>query len=208
MKIESLIKRPNGTRVTLEGTKYHFVPTADDQRHLANVTIQGHIDIFLSNGAFAAADKKSQPEATKPAPEIQAAPPAAPAPEAAAPAAPAETEQNGAPTDTPVLKGSNLEPAEIEIGGLMVKTADIAQAAFEKSGLAIEDWNALTDEAITARMSEQAESMEPEAPAAAAPADQTAGAAPEAAPAATDANATAAAAKPAAKPRRNGAKAK
>ncbi len=46
MKIESIIKRPGGTKVTMGKTLYHFKPDEKDQ-HVAEVEDQGHIAVFL-----------------------------------------------------------------------------------------------------------------------------------------------------------------
>jgi len=48
MKIESTIRRKNGTVVTLDDHRYHFQPSATDPRHLADVEVKAHIARFLS----------------------------------------------------------------------------------------------------------------------------------------------------------------
>lgn len=48
MKIESIIRRKNGTRVELDDSVYHFKPTPEDERHLCEVTVHAHIKRFLS----------------------------------------------------------------------------------------------------------------------------------------------------------------
>lgn len=47
MMIESLIRRANGTLVTLGGVKYHFVPDGDG-RHVAEVENEEHMAKFLA----------------------------------------------------------------------------------------------------------------------------------------------------------------
>ena len=47
MKIESLLRRPGGTKVTLESVEYHFKP-GPDGREFADVTNVEHIGIFAS----------------------------------------------------------------------------------------------------------------------------------------------------------------
>lgn len=47
MKIESIIRRKNGTVVTMDDHRYHFQPSAADPRHLAEVTEKAHIARFL-----------------------------------------------------------------------------------------------------------------------------------------------------------------
>ncbi len=47
MKIECLLRRSGGSRVSLGGTEYHFAPDTDG-RHVADVADEDHIDRFLS----------------------------------------------------------------------------------------------------------------------------------------------------------------
>ncbi|WP_288075942.1 hypothetical protein [Pseudomonas sp.] len=47
MKIECILQRKHGSSVTLDDTTYHFKPSADDPRHIADVSIQAHIRRFL-----------------------------------------------------------------------------------------------------------------------------------------------------------------
>lgn len=47
MMIESLIRRANGTQVTLGGVKYHFAPDSNGL-HVANVENQDHMAKFLA----------------------------------------------------------------------------------------------------------------------------------------------------------------
>jgi len=47
MLIESRIRRAKGTRVTLDGTEYHFTPNKDGV-HVADVSNADHIDRFLA----------------------------------------------------------------------------------------------------------------------------------------------------------------
>lgn len=47
MKIESLLRRPGGTKVTLDGAVYHFKP-GPDGREFAEVTNADHIRIFAA----------------------------------------------------------------------------------------------------------------------------------------------------------------
>ncbi len=48
MKIESIIKRPGGTRITLGAEAYHFQPDWEDGPHIAEVTDPAHIQRLLS----------------------------------------------------------------------------------------------------------------------------------------------------------------
>lgn len=47
MKIESILKRKNGTKISLGGIDYHFKPD-EKGRHVANVTDQAHLAKLLS----------------------------------------------------------------------------------------------------------------------------------------------------------------
>ena len=48
MKIESIIPRPRGTIVTLDGVDYHFKPELPGHAHVAEVEDPAHIDTFLA----------------------------------------------------------------------------------------------------------------------------------------------------------------
>jgi hypothetical protein len=74
MKIESLLRRPGGTKVTLDGVDYHFKP-GPDGREYADVTNNDHIGIFASirEGYRIAGGEADAPKAAKPvAPESTA----------------------------------------------------------------------------------------------------------------------------------------
>ncbi|SEN87204.1 hypothetical protein SAMN04489859_102019 [Paracoccus alcaliphilus] len=48
MKIESIIRRPGGTNITLGATEYHFKPEGPDPRHVAIVADEAHARVLLS----------------------------------------------------------------------------------------------------------------------------------------------------------------
>ncbi|MBP0484670.1 hypothetical protein [Sagittula salina] len=48
MKIESIIQREHGTRVTLDTTAYHFMPERPNGPHVAEVEDEDHVDTFLA----------------------------------------------------------------------------------------------------------------------------------------------------------------
>jgi hypothetical protein len=48
MKIECTIKRHGGTKVTIGDTEYHFAPCENDERHIAEVGDEGHVEKFLA----------------------------------------------------------------------------------------------------------------------------------------------------------------
>lgn len=47
MKIESILKRPGGTKVTMGDSLYHFAPNEQDQ-HVAEVENPDHAKVFLN----------------------------------------------------------------------------------------------------------------------------------------------------------------
>ena len=47
MRIESILRRKGGTKVTLDGVEYHFMPDSEG-REFADVTNERHIGIFTS----------------------------------------------------------------------------------------------------------------------------------------------------------------
>lgn len=65
MKIESLLRRPGGTKVVLDGAEYHFKP-GPDGREFADVTNSDHIGIFASirEGYRVAGTETKAPEPT------------------------------------------------------------------------------------------------------------------------------------------------
>lgn len=87
MKIESLLRRKGGTKVTLDGIEYHFKPDAEG-REFADVPNEKHIGIFVSipEGYRKAGDAQ----------KVAAAPVTEPAP---APLAPAEPATPAAPNN-------------------------------------------------------------------------------------------------------------
>lgn len=136
MKIECILHRPEGTIVEMPGKKYHFAPQ-DDGRHIANVTIDAHIERFLaipeayriarSPGAAAAeSDATSLLRATANIPDAQPQP-----------AVLGEGE---------TLLGSTEHPDSFEINGNTYAIGDVLLRAFQDSGLTVENWNELADE--------------------------------------------------------------
>lgn len=69
MKIESIIRRKNGTRVEMDEAVYHFKPTDADERHLCEVEIKAHIQRFLAiPEGYQPADLSDLSDITQPAP--------------------------------------------------------------------------------------------------------------------------------------------
>lgn len=122
MKIESLIKRKNGTRVTLDAPTrhYHFKPTENDPRHLAEVTEASHISMLLRiRDGYRAVDGEELSEDTGDAKEAF----------------------------TRELKGSTVHNTTYTIkGGDTIELDDLVGMAFEDSGLSEDEWNDLADQ--------------------------------------------------------------
>lgn len=120
MKIESLIKRKNGTKVQLDAPKreYHFAPESGNfnDPHVCEVEEESHARILLriSGGYRLAEGEKGLPDE-----EI----------------------------NPPRLKGSAVHDARYTIkGGDVVELEDLVNMAFEDSGLDEDDWNELADQ--------------------------------------------------------------
>lgn len=120
MKIESLIKRKNGTNVQLDSPKreYHFAPESGDfnDPHVCEVAEESHARILLriTNGYRPAEGEKAPPDEN---------------------------------LNPPRLKGSAVHDARYTIkGGDVVELEDLVNMAFEDSGLDEDDWNELADQ--------------------------------------------------------------
>lgn len=118
MQIESLIRRPNGTKVELDDVQYHFKPKDEDPRHIAEVKREEHIRSFLS------IPEGYQPvEGEKVSQKMQK-----------------QLDEDAA------LNGSAVHAAQYEFHGEKVKLDDIVLMAFDDSGLTREEWNDLDDQ--------------------------------------------------------------
>lgn len=126
MKIECILHRKGGTVVELPGKSYHFTPQ-EDGKHVAEVTIEAHIERFLSI-----------PEAYR----LLRTPGAEAAAATFVPAGDAPIIN----TDNVVLLGSNVHPATFDINGKTYALGDIVSRAFADSGLTAENWNELPDD--------------------------------------------------------------
>lgn len=123
MKIESIIQRKNGTRVTLDAPTrhYHFKPTDNDPRHLAEVTEASHIAMLLRiRDGYRAVEGEELPE---------------------------DTTDTSKDAFTRELKGSSVHNATYTIkGGDTIELDDLVGMAFEDSGLSEDEWNDLADQ--------------------------------------------------------------
>ncbi|AOJ09657.1 hypothetical protein [Burkholderia mayonis] len=136
MKIECVLHRKGGTVVDLSGKIYKFAPTVDDSRHIADVTVDAHIERFLSIREAYRIARNPGAEAV----EIDAG---------------AGSRGTILPADIPptvTVDADQLKvagatfPPSFDINGKTYSLADITLRAFQDSGLTVEDWNSLDDE--------------------------------------------------------------
>lgn len=119
MKIESLIQRSNGTKVDMEAPErtYHFKPSAEDPRHIAEVDVDHHAKTLLRiTEGYRAVDADDLPFG--------------------------DDEPLGRQ-----LNGSTVHNSTYVInGGDTIELQDLVNMAFDDSGLDEAAWNALDDE--------------------------------------------------------------
>jgi hypothetical protein len=137
MKIECTLRRKGGTFVEMPGKTYHFAPTPEDERHIADVANDAHIERFLAI-----------PESFR-----IARSPGAEAVETDATALlrgtvpPIDTAPTETQPDPSLLKvAGSMFPPSFEINGKTYSLMDVTMRAFMDSGLTVEDWNGLDDE--------------------------------------------------------------
>lgn len=120
MKIECLIRRAGGSRVPMDAPKreYHFKPSTDDQRHIADVDVESHAKAFLRiKEGYRAVDGEDLPK---------------------------EDHKDEIPDRE--LKGSAVHSASYIIkGGDEISLEDLVNMAFDDSGLDEQAWNNLPD---------------------------------------------------------------
>lgn len=122
MLIESIAKRKDGTRVTLDSTEYHFKPSAADPRHLAEVLIKAHAERFLSiSEGYRFAGEGELPQ------EPAAAPVTAP---------------------SRMPRTSITHNASYEVGERSITLQELTVLALRESGLSVDEWNAQEDEEL------------------------------------------------------------
>lgn len=135
MKIQCVLIRAGGTKADLDGIEYHFEPLVDGA-HVADVTIEKHIDRFLSiPEAFKVYHGSETPEGKPVALEAKAA------------SAPVVDERKPAR-----LSGSSQHPAEFTIAGKTYAQIDVVRKAFEASGLSEDEWNELDEDERAAKL--------------------------------------------------------
>lgn len=141
MNIECILRRKGGTVVEMPGKTYHFAPTQDDERHIADVNIDAHVERFLS---------------IREAYRIARTPGA----EAVESDATASLRGTVPPIDNPptvTVDAAQLKvagatfPPSFDVNGKRYSLLDVTLRAFEDSGLTLEDWNGLDDEAIATK---------------------------------------------------------
>lgn len=125
MKIESIIKRKNGTKVEMHAPErtYHFRPEEDSETapHVADVDVQDHALTFLRiTEGYRLAEGENMPGGMK-------------------------KDENNDNDD--VLNGSTIHNASYEVqGGVTVSLHELVEMAFDDSGLTHDEWNKLSDE--------------------------------------------------------------
>lgn len=120
MKIESIIRRPQGTVVELPNPtiEYHFLPSATDPRHLAEVSEQSHISMLLRiKEGYRAAEEVEELEDT-----------------------------NSGDEPIPLLGSVQHNPVYIIAGGDEITLDAVVEMAQKDSGETREAWNDLDDE--------------------------------------------------------------
>lgn len=122
-KIESLIRRAGGSKVTLKAPdrEYHFKPDGDDARHIADVDVAHHAKTLLRiKEGYRAVDEEDALEDDK---------------------------DNKDDLGDIEIVGSKIHNASYVIkGGDTLELADLVNMALEDSGLTAEEWNTLDDQ--------------------------------------------------------------
>jgi len=154
MQIEHMIKREGGSVHEIGGTEYHFAPL-DDGAHVAEVTNPDHQDRFLSISEGFRIYRPGRKDAAMPAP--------------------------AANKPATALLGSDVHPSTFDIGGQAIALGDVVRAAFARSGVDVDGWNAFTAEQRHGLIDAELDAL-----AAAAEAQEKADASPQAEPAEPD----------------------
>lgn len=122
MKIQCLIIRPGGTKVDFDAPKrqYHFKPSSDDPRHIAEVGEASHAAMLLRiREAYQPVDGDVVQSAS----------------------------DEGSDLPNRVLAGSSVHDARYTIhGGDEIELEDLVSMAFDDSGLSEAEWNDLPDQ--------------------------------------------------------------
>jgi hypothetical protein len=129
MQIECKLQRKGGTHVDMPGASYHFAPQ-EDGRHVAEVSIEAHIERFLSISEAYGLVRTPGAEVAEAA---FAAPAPVPAPQAA-------------PIVSGPLKHAEGFQANYLIGGRQYVLGEFVARAFADSGVTEIEWNELPDE--------------------------------------------------------------
>ncbi len=121
MKIESIIKRKNGTKVEMDAPQrtYHFRPEEDNETapHVADVDVQDHaLALLRIKEGYRLAEGEDLPN-----------------------------DLNNQDDDE-ILNGSTIHNASYEINGETVPLNELVNMAFDDSGLDHKEWNELSDE--------------------------------------------------------------
>lgn len=125
MKIQCILQREGGTVVEMPGKTYHFAPQ-EDGKHVADVTIETHIERFLAI-----------PEAYRMLRTKGEQAPATFAPKAE------DATSDAAPEN---LLGATGYPETFSIGGKTYALDAVIARAFIDSGVTAETWNELPED--------------------------------------------------------------
>lgn len=131
MKLVCPVKRHGGSHIELWGTKYHFEEQPDGN-HVADVKDPAHQDRLLSIGYTIYRPGQAQPVEAAPAKKT---------------------------LEDASLLGSSVHQESFEIGGRTVTLGEVVTAAFARSELSIEDWNALAEPDRHAMLDEELDIM-------------------------------------------------
>lgn len=118
MKIESIIRRPNGTIVNMDAPArtYHFKPEGDSPEHIAQVDIEDHARSFLRiTEGYRLVDGEMLPDTIRSA------------------------------IEDVKLVGSVVHNAKYVIHGETITLEQLVEMACDDSGLMPEQWNSLSD---------------------------------------------------------------
>ncbi len=122
MKIESIIKRKNGTKIEMDAPQrtYHFRPEEDNETapHVADVDVQDHaLALLRIKEGYRLAEGEELPNDLN--------------------------NQN----DDEILNGSTIHSASYAVkGDMVIKLEELIEMAFDDSGLDHKEWNELSDE--------------------------------------------------------------
>lgn len=137
MKIQCILERNGGSRINLGGLEYHFEPL-EDGAHVAEVTIEEHIDRFLSIAeSFRVYHGNGSPKGM---------------PIQVGELSPVALRGEDKEPSRLRLMGSDAHPPSFEIAGKPYSQFEIVKIAFDASNMTEDEWNELSAEDRAARI--------------------------------------------------------